>query len=196
MKEIEVKFHIENTEPFIERLNKLAQIRSKSLIYDIYYDDSTKKFKQKDNVLRLRRDNKDIYLAYKTPREKGKLLIERKEYEVKVEDFVKTKIIIRGLGFKPIEIVEKERITYGFNNNLNCKLLLDRLPFLGSYIEIEGVEKDILVACSLLHLDINERKNFNYTELFLEFCQNNNVFLKTYKTKLTFYHERKFHMTL
>jgi adenylate cyclase class IV len=66
-------------------------------------------------------------------------------------------------GLNPNEVAEKERWTFIYDD---CEIVLDRLPFIGSFIEIEGPsETAINKIISLLNLSSFQVVRQNYGEL-------------------------------
>ena len=69
-------------------------------------------------------------------------------------------------GLNPNEAAEKERRTFIYDD---CEIVLDRLPFIGSFIEIEGPsEVSINKIVYLLDLSSCQVIRKNYGELMMD----------------------------
>lgn len=86
--------------------------------------------------MRLRDDGEKVTLAVKEITQKG--IEGTKEVEVIVNDFEKTRFILKELGFKPKNYQENKRISYALGN---VKIEIDFWPMLTPYLEIEGETK-------------------------------------------------------
>jgi len=181
MKEIEAKIKIDDL--FYSKFKKLnLKLNKRVKVLDIY-------FKMKnDEVLRLRKENDIVFIAYKTPREKHKSLIIREEYEIKIESFKTMKNILEKLGYKINSKAEKIREYYKFNNLI---ITIDEYPFIGKFIEIEGDEDKVLKFCKQNNLSKKQFIQKNCTELFLDHIKKNNLkFEKDPKLHFTFKDEK------
>jgi len=68
--------------------------------------------------------------------------------------------------FYTFEAAEKERWTFIYND---CEIVLDRLPFIGSFIEIEGSSEVVInEIVSLLKFIFFSGIRQNYGELMME----------------------------
>lgn len=71
--------------------------------------------------------------------------------------------ILKNIGFSETRRIEKTRETYQYKGS---SILLDKLPFMGYYIEIEGAPKDIGCITKLLGFGREGAIKDSYSELF------------------------------
>ena len=75
-------------------------------------------------------------ITFKGPRQRGKFKT-REELEAAVSDGDEMAAIFRKLGFEQVLAFEKRRETFDLDG---CEVVLDELPYLGTYVEIEGAD--------------------------------------------------------
>lgn len=171
MKEIEVKFKIENIKQIREKVKETgAKRKSKVIEQDLGFDTKQKKLKQKGQLLRIRRADGNVYLTFKSPR-KSNHFKEMEELELGIEDFNKMKQILKRLGFLPQRGFKKERETWQYKNS---EILIDQLGF-ANFLEIEGSKKEIKEITELLDLDWSERMTDNYLEVYQQYCKEKGI---------------------
>lgn len=137
-------------------LRQLKGIKGELLLEtNIFYDTPGMDLRAGDQALRLRlesvRGRKTIraILAHKGPRTHGKLK-SRSEVEVVVDDPRNTSHLLTALGFVECFRFEKRRQYWTLDG---CQIVLDQVPFLGHFIEIEGpAEEQILAVRQKLNL--------------------------------------------
>lgn len=190
MKEIEAKFKLIDSSKIIK--NKDFKILNTINVLDLYFDNEFLNLKSHDKVLRLRKENNKYYIAYKGPRENHDNLIVREEIESEISDFEKAYKIIRNLRFVEIAKVEKERRTYLNKKFPELKITIDKYPFIGEYIEIEGSEPEVYEFLKIYGFNLSDSIKKNCTELFLNFCKEKNLNLKDPEIHLTFQDEKLF----
>ncbi|MDQ7032533.1 MAG: class IV adenylate cyclase [Desulfonauticus sp.] len=169
--EREVKFELGRLEDLLGLDKKLA---GEELVQDwtfeknIIFDNEKQELKNKNMVLRLRQDQ-EITFTLKVPFDsKDELKIkEKKEYNVKVDNFDLMQEILNYLGFKSFLIYHKFRKVYIFYNVLVC---LDILPF-GYFVELEG-ENLFEIACKL-NLNWEFRSDLTYYDVYQNKLKNN-----------------------
>jgi len=150
---------------------------------DTYYDAPNRDFAETDEALRVRREMPldpageaggatRTRLTYKGP------LVDdasktRSEHGTGVEDGAALAGILRGLGYDPAAVVEKERETHVLGA---FTVTLDTVAGLGEFVEVEGiadgdevasVREDVFEACRELGLDPGEATRESYLELLL-----------------------------
>lgn len=131
---------------------------------DEYYDTATESLRQHDLTLRLRTANDKLLIAMKSPRVfLTDAIHDRIELEFTAADRDEVARTIDRYGLRPTAITEKRR--WKFQSD-DFKVLIDQLPFIGSFLEIEApsVEK-INQLVSLLGLPQSAAVNKNYSEL-------------------------------
>jgi len=196
MREIELKIKLDNPDKFEKSIKSNSKIIRVDIMKDVYFDFEILNFKKDDRVLRLRKQTDLCYIAYKSPRVRSENLIVRDEFETKILDFDIGYKIITSLGFVPVEIVEKERkeiLNYHFPK---LKILIDKLPFIGSYLELEGVELDILNFSDKFNINKTHSETRNYTEIFHDFCRLHKIELQNLRTQFTFEDEKLYYKNI
>ncbi len=68
------------------------------------------------------------------------------------------------LGFSPVARVEKFRTYY---KHPSLDVTMDEYPFIGSFLEVEGAEEEVLAFCSAQGQDMAQATQQNCTEAFL-----------------------------
>jgi adenylate cyclase class 2 len=137
--EIEAKLKVNSLQQAAAKLDELgAEFLQEQLQKDYYFDDAGRAFTKADKCLRLRQQfasgEERIFLTYKGAKEKDNFK-KRQEAEVEVKNFDSVGKLLSALGFKQVLIVEKKRRIWRLGK---CKICLDDLPLLGSFVEIEG----------------------------------------------------------
>jgi adenylate cyclase class 2 len=159
--EVEVKFLIDDLAAFRQRLLAADAIPLKPRIYErnVRFDTADEALRQRDELLRLRQDSA-VRLTFKGPSlyattSEAKV---REEIEVEVSDLAQTALIFERLGFQPIQVYEKYRETFYWQN---VEIVLDEMPF-GNFVELEGDENSIKDAAAALNLGWSQRIVDNY----------------------------------
>lgn len=151
MIEVEIKAHA-RVEPLEAELKRRGAIFEKATRQaDVYYNAPDRDFGVTDEAVRLRRQGDRTFLTYKGPKIDAKSKT-RKEIEVEVSDFEKTRDILESLGFRKTLDVVKERRIYHYRGAEVC---LDRIEGLGDFVELElqaegpediSAKRDALIA--------------------------------------------------
>jgi adenylate cyclase class 2 len=138
MIEVEVKVKV------VDDVEKLINTLGGVLIgveehVDVYFNHSSRDFKDTDEVLRLRKVNSHAELTYKGPRI-GSVSKTREELTLVVDSFDTCREILRKLSF--IEFIElsKTRKIYRVDE---FKINLDDVRGLGKYVEVEAEASSI-----------------------------------------------------
>jgi predicted adenylyl cyclase CyaB len=189
-KEIEIKIKIEDPEKLFQKILDMGGKEVKEdggFERDIMYDDG-KGFFDAHKVLRLRKAPYGNLLTYKEKFAKTdhKNLLERVELQTKVSDYEAVDSIIKKIGFVPYRIKEKNAKYVRF---IGHAVEFHALPFLGSFIEIEGNEMGIKNVLEKIGLNFNDGINKDYTALFMEFCAQKGILESTPQT---FEEEKKY----
>ena len=98
------------------------------------------------SVLRLRRIGKRAILTYKQRFPTSASIKHQQEDETEVSDADATDAILQALGFEPMLVYEKRRITWQLDD---AEVVVDDLPF-GLFMEIEADPEEILRIEKLL----------------------------------------------
>ena len=170
--ETEIKIKLEDPEKIRQ---KILLLGAKGLVkngeFDIYFDTEIEGSRKGIFVKRLRLQGDKATLCYKGPRKIDGITKERLEIEDFVQDFEKMREILRAWGHKEGEKTEKIRETFEYKD---CKILIDKLPFLGFWLEIEGEKEKILEIAKGLELDLAKTEKRHYGEIFVDFCKETN----------------------
>lgn len=169
LSELEVKIALnENEFKFVfESCRNLYGEPTYILQLDEYFDTPDKQLRSQDFVLRIRSINGNQLVAMKSPRVNlPSGLSNRIELEFTAAEGSNVKIQLENQGVIPSQASEKERWTF---HSGETEILLDRLPFLGTFIEVEGPNEsaieDVLKTLKISHLP---RIQKNYGELMRE----------------------------
>jgi adenylate cyclase class 2 len=137
--EIEAKIKIDSLEQVTAKLIELgAEFGQEQLQKDFYFDNADAALIETDRCLRLRQQFTDgqekLLLTYKGAKQKDNFK-KRKELEIEVKDLDLTAELLSALGYRQMLVVEKKRRIWQLGG---CRVCLDELPLLGSFVEIEG----------------------------------------------------------
>jgi adenylate cyclase class 2 len=139
--EIEAKMSVPKLDIVRVRLRELgAEGGGRTLETNTFFDTEDRSLLAADEGLRLRRNHdeasgKDEHvITYKGPRQHGALK-SRDEVEVTVADYEDAAQLLERLGFVRMLSFEKRRESWKLGG---CKVELDELPYLGTYVEVEG----------------------------------------------------------
>jgi len=167
--ETEIKFKIDNENEIIEKLNSIgAKKVSEGLEHNEGFDNGS--LRENGMLLRLRRFKDKSILTVKIGITKNRFK-KAEEIETEVEDFQKTKTILRSLGFETSWVYEKKRTLYTLGKT---EISIDRFPF-GSFIEIEGDERGIEKVAEKLNLVIKKGITKTYLEVYEDFCKEKGI---------------------
>jgi adenylate cyclase class 2 len=140
--EIEAKLKVDSLQEIAEKLDGLgAEFEQEQLQTDCHFDDANGTLQKTDCCFRLRRQlvKKDerFFLTYKGAKEKSSFK-KRQEIEIEVGDGDSVKELLSALGYENVLTIEKKRLTWHLRD---CVVALDRLPLIGSFVEIEGPDE-------------------------------------------------------
>ena len=165
--EIEAKIKVESHDEIVELLKSGgAQLRSQQHHVDSYFVDYEQNLTRTDRALRIRRETIDgetkVVMTFKGPRDRSKFK-SRQEIEVAVSDFDDTANLLEAVGFTRRLQFEKTRQMWYMND---CEICLDRLPLIGSFIEVEGPgEEEIDKVLDMLNLSGADHISVGYSRL-------------------------------
>ena len=137
--EIEAKLKVDSLEQTERKLTELgAEFMEEQLQTDHYLDDADTALAKTDRCLRLRRElagsTERFFLTYKGAKEEDHFK-KRQQIEIEIKDADSLEKLLSALGYKRALCVEKKRRLWRLGQ---CEVALDRLPLLGSFVEIEG----------------------------------------------------------
>ncbi|MBN1257146.1 MAG: class IV adenylate cyclase [Planctomycetes bacterium] len=166
--ELECKIRIPDRDLIAAALNQLGaedlgELHEKNWLFDT----PDGKLKASEQLLRLRRTNKEI-ITFKGPA-LASAFKNREEIEMKIGSIADFTIILKHLGFAQVWFYEKLRHSFTYRD---CKVVLDKLPELGNFIEVEGdSEEEIKAVLADLGLDHNQHLEGTYHSLFRKHCR-------------------------
>ena len=161
--EIEVKFYLPDIERMQRRVLALgAESKGRVFENNVRYEDENNTLIRKKSLLRLRRDAKTILTFKSSPPVASTEFKVFNELEVEVSDFETMNRILENLGLHPEQLYEKWRETLILDQT---GFYLDTMPY-GTFLEIEGSEKDIRTYAASLGLNWQKRILLNYLEIF------------------------------
>lgn len=131
---------------------------------DEYYDTPEEALKAEDLTLRLRTINSVLRVAMKSSRVRiTETMHKRIELEFTAADEAEVRGQIAKQGLVATAVYEKQR--WRFRKD-DCKVVVDKLPFIGTFVEIEApTPKRIHSIINLLNLSTADAVASNYTEL-------------------------------
>lgn len=173
--EIEAKMAVSSLDPVRARLQEAGATHVSDVMeLNTFFDTEDRSLLAADEGLRLRVNRASTggmernILTYKGPRQHGPLK-SRDELEVEVTSAPDAAALLERLGFLRMLSFEKKRQSWKL---ADCKVELDELPHLGSYVEIEGPTQDaVMKTRQLLKLDDRPIVKASYIALLLGYLQ-------------------------
>jgi len=188
--EYEIKFKIKGKAGILKKLKRLERER---IAKDIGREKETDIYMRlNERVVRIRKTGREGLITTKEivcTRERAKV---RKETQTKVSDVDALIDIFRGIGFKEFRRIEKIRHTFKLGQGF---VLVDRLPFMGYYIELEaGSFKKMAGLAKTLGFDHRAGSANSYLNMFVGYIIKNAVKFKGSQTNILplFAKEREF----
>lgn len=143
--EIEAKLRLTDIEAMRRRLrDEKAERLGAVAETNQFFDWPDHALREADCGLRVRRSRPldadapvEVTVTYKGPRRPGELKI-REEIEFGADDADMAETLLAALGLQPTVSFEKRRESWVLGD---CRVELDELPMLGSFIEIEGPDE-------------------------------------------------------
>jgi adenylate cyclase, class 2 len=132
---------------------------------DEYFDTHDENLKEQDFTVRLRSVNGSLKVALKGPRIylPGNVY-QRIELEFSAANEREVRDQLASQGLTATAILEKQR--WAFSSE-HAEVAIDRLPFIGSFIEVEGdTPSAIETVLASLHLSSKDAVRENYSELW------------------------------
>ena len=174
MREIELKFKVDNLEELINKLKEeQCEISSIKLQNDTIYVQNLDDTESKEGSvwLRVRKENDKIELNYK---KQSKKKMESEEIEFEVSSYELANQFLKALGYLPwVEVNKKRR----YSNYKEYNICIDEVERLGSFIELEIlVDKDnkedyelaLLEVAKKLGINPDKRINSHYDTMISE----------------------------
>jgi len=148
--EIEAKVRVAGPEAFGRRLAARG-LAAEGPVFEVnrLFDDAGGRLRHAGAALRVREEFRPgqaaafrVLLTYKGPRAESRVK-RRPEFETVVADAAPLNEILRALGLSETFRYEKRRTTWHVGA---CEVVLDELPHLGWFVEIEGPAEDAVLA--------------------------------------------------
>ena len=173
--EIEAKMSVPDLDVVRAKLRELgAEPVGKTLETNTFFDTEDRSLLAADEGLRLRRNlnvdtNVDEHvITYKGPRQHG-LLKSRDEVEVIVGNSDDASQLLERLGFVRMLSFEKRRESWKLGG---CKVELDEVPYLGTFVEVEGPgDQPVLAVREQLGLADRPIVKSSYIALLMGYLQ-------------------------
>ena len=174
MREVELKFKVDNVEEVISFLEKNGcEISSMKCQYDTIYVENLDNVESTEGSvwLRVRKTDDSIELNYKKQSAKK---MESEEIEFEVGDYEKVNSFLKVLGFKEWVQVNKKRRHSKYKDYNIC---IDEVERLGTFVEIEVLvsedndvdyEKELLDVAVELGIETSDRINSHYDTMISE----------------------------
>jgi adenylate cyclase class 2 len=166
--EVEVKFRIGDPSEIAGKLRKIgARMIDSGLERNIKYgghgiDDT-------EDLLRLRSYAGRADITHKRkPENAPKGFKVMQETIVMIDSFERGKKLLEALGYRPVFVYEKKRQTWELGK---VGILVDVMPLIGNFIEIEGSEDEIVATAGKLGLDMRDAIAKSYGDLFDKYCK-------------------------
>ncbi|MCD8138407.1 MAG: class IV adenylate cyclase [Planctomycetaceae bacterium] len=162
--EIEAKLRVADLRPIAEKLRRLgARDEGTVLERNWVLDSDDNRLKGWDVLLRIRTSGGDEAVLTVKRRGDGGEFKTREEVESRVDS---AEVLLRQFemtGFRTVWIYEKKRSTWTWRD---CEVVLDELPELGSFVEIEGEPEAIRRVAADIGLNPDDHIDDNYLGLW------------------------------
>ncbi len=164
--EVEAKIRIGNPDAIRANLSRSgAKFVGRRFEVNGFFDDAARSLLSRDEGLRLRSMREEstrketAVITFKGPQQsKGPKhgqgtndLKRREEIEFGIDDYEKASALLARLGYTPTLAFEKRREIWTL---MDCELVIDELPVLGFFMEIEGPSenrvRETMSVCDLL----------------------------------------------
>jgi adenylate cyclase class 2 len=148
--EIEAKVRIDDPDAFRRRMRERGH-ESRGTVFEVnrLFDDASLTLRRRGAALRVREEFPPgggprwrTLLTYKGPREPGRVKV-REEVDLEVADADAVVAVLAALGYAETFRYEKRRTTWHVDP---CEVVLDELPHIGWFAEVEGPDEAAVVA--------------------------------------------------
>jgi predicted adenylyl cyclase CyaB len=172
-KEIEIKFKIKKPNLIREKLKNLkAEFIGKAFERTIKFDTQDEHLKRQGKFLRIRTGFKSVITLKRKPSKLKRGFKEREEIEIEISDPIEMEKILENLGFIKKWIMEKYREKWILGN---VEVVIDKLPKMGYFVEIEGSKKAIQKTAKILGLDLKNGITATYWDLWKDYCKRKGI---------------------
>ncbi|MDA2935968.1 class IV adenylate cyclase [Patescibacteria group bacterium AH-259-L05] len=165
MKEVELKFKVNNFKSVRPKLRKLgARCMFKGMEHSYFFDTPNNMLNKKDQMLRIKKQDKYTLTFKGPPYSRDKKYKIKDEYEIVINDIKTAKEILKGLGFVQWLEYRKHREHWKLKDAVVELDILENNYF----VEIEAVKERINELAQLLKLDWNQSTTKNYIQILEE----------------------------
>jgi adenylate cyclase class 2 len=146
--ETEAKMKVADLAAVRKKLESLGAVRKgKELETNTFFDSPDRRLQLADRGLRIRQAINEsgktrFVVTMKGPMQQGQFKT-REEIEFSADNAEAVQKIFENLGYKPSLSFQKHRESWTFGG---CEVELDELPYLGTYVEIEGKDESSIAA--------------------------------------------------
>lgn len=173
--EIEAKMAVPSLEPVRARLVECGAARLGDFLeVNTFFDTEGRSLLAADEGLRLRLNRnagtgeQENIITYKGPRQAGAVK-SREEIELTVTEPENAAALFERLGYLRVLSFEKRRQSWKL---ADCKVELDELPHLGSFVEVEGpAEASVLQVRRVLGLDDHPIVKPSYIAMLVDYLK-------------------------
>jgi predicted adenylyl cyclase CyaB len=142
MQEIEVQFKFNSPDEIEPIIKDLGFSFVETKFFEDQYFTKSGNFSNQEDLIRLRQENDNITLTYKSPAVKEDGILKREEINVNPDNFEKTALIFEEIGLKEVSKKETQK-TYYKKGALTLEVIKVIKPSPFDYAEIEGDEEEI-----------------------------------------------------
>ncbi len=171
--------------------SRLAECHAKRLgaftEVNTFFDTDDRSLMAADKGLRLRLNRntetgeEDHIMTYKGPRQHGPLK-SREEVEMAVEGSAESAKLLECLGFHKMLSFEKRRESWELDG---CRVELDELPYLGTYVEIEGPDDaSVMRVRKTLNLADRALIRYGYVAMLSGYLQEHAMVMRDVKFEM------------
>lgn len=170
-KEIEIKFKIGKPNLIRNKLKRHgAKFIGKTFERTLKFDTPANNLYKNGEFLRIRTGFKNV-ITFKR-KLKSQSFKEREEIELEISNPKKMETILGKLGFTKKLIMEKYREKWQWED---IEVVIDKLPEIGNFIEIEGSKKAIRKTAKLLGLRLADGITATYWGLWEDYREKNGI---------------------
>lgn len=177
--EVEAKLRLSDPDALNAKLAELNAVHDRDILEtNTYFDRPDGDLKSSDQGLRVRVEidrttgKTENVLTHKGPRAHGRLK-SRSETEVGVSNAHAAAQMLSALGYEPVLTFEKQRTRYLLDG---CRVEIDTLPYLGTFVEIEGnTDDDVLAVQAKLGLSDQPLIRASYIAMLATYLRENNL---------------------
>jgi predicted adenylyl cyclase CyaB len=172
-KEIEIKFKIKKPNLIRKGLHDFkAKFVGRAFERTIRFDTENENLKKQGKFLRIRTGFKNVLTFKKKINNSVKDFREREEIEIEISNPTEMEKILENLGFTKKWIMEKYREKWILGN---VEVVIDKLPKMGYFVEIEGSKRAIQKTAKILGLNLKNRITATYWDLWKGYCKRKGI---------------------